>query len=126
DVLAAHVQGDFGLLLELLDRQDDADAGDVVEVADDAVELGSHVVANGGGDFDVTPGDVQIHGNSCCCQMDLRRLTGGILSDSRYLAMVRRATTIPCWPNTSAILASDSGFLLSSASTNWRISARIA
>src|SRR5690606_12726792 len=52
DVLAAHVQGDFGLLLELLDRQDHAGAGDVVEVADDAVELGSHVVANGGGDFD--------------------------------------------------------------------------
>jgi hypothetical protein len=33
------VHGHFGLLLELLDRQDHADAGDVVEVADDAVEL---------------------------------------------------------------------------------------
>src|SRR5690606_21445368 len=127
DVLAARAQRHFRLLVELVHRQDHADADHIVEVANDAVELRAHVVADGRGDFDVMPGDGEIHDDSYFSdQIVLRILTGGILSDSRYLAMVRRATTIPCWPNRSAILASDRGFFLSSASTSWRISARIA
>src|SRR5450830_504752 len=57
---------------------------------------------------------------------DLRRLTGGILSTSRYFATVRRATTIPCSANMSAILLSESGFLGSSAPISCLMRARIA
>src|SRR5258706_1619553 len=49
---------------------------------------------------------------------DLRMLTEGICSDSRYFAMVRRATTIPCCPRISEILLSERGFLASSAATS--------
>lgn len=41
-------------------------------------------------------------------------LTGGTRSDSRYLAMVRRATTMPCSLRICAILPSESGRLQSS------------
>ena len=49
-----------------------------------------------------------------------------MLSDSRYLAMVRRATMMPCLPRISVIWLSDSGFLAFSSATNCLISARIA
>src|SRR5882672_11935738 len=56
----------------------------------------------------------------------LRIATGAIFSDSRYLATVRRATTMPCSPSSSAILLSESGFLGSSAETSCLMRARIA
>src|SRR6267142_4653759 len=59
-------------------------------------------------------------------QRDFLMLTDGICSDSLYLAIVRRATTIPCWPRISEILLSERGLLASSAATNCLISARIA
>lgn len=34
---------------------------------------------------------------------DFLKLAGAMLSDSRYLAMVRRATTMPCFANSSVI-----------------------
>src|SRR5450830_1424322 len=70
------------------------------------------------------------HSNRCIyyrkTYRDLRRLTGGILSTSRYLATVRRATTMPCSANISAILLSESGFLGSSAPISCLMRARIA
>src|SRR5690606_7939812 len=108
---------------------DHGDARDVVEVADDAVELARDIVAEGGSDFDVMSGDVEIHDRSWRRrenQIVLRWLTGGMFRDSRYLAIVRRATTMPCSPSSSVMRESERGFFLSSASISWRISARMA
>ena len=61
---------------------------------------------------EVMAGQVQVHRRLLRVrvdQIDLRRLTGRICSDSRYLATVRRATTMPCWPRISEIWLSDSG-----------------
>src|SRR6266853_5103924 len=59
-------------------------------------------------------------------QRDFLMLTEGICIDSRYLAMVRRATTMPCWLRISEILLSERGFRASSAATSCLRSARIA
>src|SRR5215467_3784955 len=59
-------------------------------------------------------------------QRDFLMLTDGICRDSRYLAIVRRATMMPCCPRISEILLSDRGRLPSSAATSCLISARIA
>src|SRR6185369_17167718 len=99
-VLAGHMDGNFGLLFEFLDRQDDAHTGYLVKMANHGIQLVFHVLAQGGGNFDVVTSDLQIHVFSSLYRV-LRKLTGGMLSDSRYLATVRRATTIPCWPSIS-------------------------
>src|SRR5947199_98615 len=57
---------------------------------------------------------------------DFLWLTGGICSASRYFAIVRRATTMPCSPRICEMRASESGALASSAATSCLISARIA
>src|SRR5262249_1247227 len=57
---------------------------------------------------------------------DFLMLTDGICRDSLYLAIVRRATMMPCCPRISEILLSDRGRLASSAATSCLISARIA
>src|SRR5437879_874124 len=57
---------------------------------------------------------------------DFLWLTGGICSASRYFAIVRRATTMPCSPRIWEMRASESGALASSAATSCLISARIA
>src|SRR5437867_13162849 len=59
-------------------------------------------------------------------QRDFLMLTEGICSDSRYLAMVRRATTMPCWLRISEILLSERGFRASSAATSCLTNARMA
>src|SRR5690606_36566350 len=125
NVLALEVHGDFGLVQRLLDRQDHVRAGDIVEVPDDAIQLLLGIVADGGSDVDVVTGDVQVHGASWSYRV-LRRLTGGMLRDSRYLATVRLATTMPCSPRISAIRASESALWPSSALTSCLMSARIA
>ena len=69
--------------------------------------------------------------NSSCCHDESLELTNsplqintflseddGMFNDSRYLATVRRATTIPCWPSIPDILLSDKGFLLLSFEIN--------
>src|SRR5437879_10055459 len=48
---------------------------------------------------------------------DFLWLTGGICSASRYFAIVRRATTMPCSPRICEMRASESGALASSAAT---------
>src|SRR5574343_2015645 len=124
EVLAGDVDRHFRQLLELLDREYDADAGNLVEVTQDGLQLVFDIFAQGGGDFDVVTTELQIHFFSF--YRVLRKLTGGMLRDSRYFATVRRATTIPCWPSISDIWLSDKGFLPSSALINCLISARIA
>src|SRR5574343_1459654 len=124
-VLARHVHGHFRLLLQFFDGENHIDAGDLVEMADDGVQLVLHVFTQGGGNFDVMTTDLQIHFFSSLYRV-LRKLTGGMLSDSRYLATVRRATTIPCWPSISDNWLSDKGFLPSSAAINCLIRARMA
>src|SRR2546427_12205965 len=57
---------------------------------------------------------------------DFLWLTGGICSASRYFAIVRRATTMPCSPRICEMRASESGAFASSAATSCLISARIA
>ena len=59
-------------------------------------------------------------------QSALRMFTGGICSASRYLAIVRRATRMPCSPSMSAILLSVSGVFVFSAALSCLISARVA
>src|SRR5450830_1012620 len=58
--------------------------------------------------------------------MDLRWLAAGIERDSRYFAMVRRATIIPCLLKISVIWLSDKGFFAFSSLTICLIKARIA
>jgi len=53
-------------------------------------------------------------------------LDGGIDSDSRYLAIVRRATLIPFSSSSSVILLSLSGFRVFSAAMSFLMIARIA
>ena len=55
-----------------------------------------------------------------------RSFDGGIKSDSRYFAMVRLATWIPCSSNSAVILLSLRGLRGFSASTSFLIRARIA
>ena len=50
--------------------------------------FGIDVFTDSGGHFYMMSGDIEIHDRSCC-QIVLRLLTGGMLSDSRYLATVR-------------------------------------
>ena len=139
EVLAAYVQVRLDFLSKLVHRQDDADVDHVVEMTREAVELRDDVVADGGRDLEVIAGEVQVQAHSfrtsfdalvrpdrCHGQSDLRRLTGGIASASRYFATVRRATRIPCSPSTSAILLSVSGVFVFSAAISCLISARIA
>src|SRR5713101_1114907 len=106
----------------------------MIEVPRHAIELADQVVANRRGDEQVMAGEVQIHqtllvvlrASRRARQIALRRLTGGIISASRYLAMVRRATTMPWSPRSSAMALSVSGVFGVSAPISWRISARIA
>src|SRR6185295_6517154 len=60
-ILAAHVHARLDLLVQLLDAEDDVDVDDVVEMVGDARELARHVLADGRRDFQVMPGQVQIH-----------------------------------------------------------------
>src|SRR2546422_9872697 len=120
-VLAAHVQGDFGLLAHLVDGEDDVGVDHMVEMPGDALELGAHVAADGRGHVEMMAAHVQVHGHKAFLW-----LTAGICSASRYLAMVRRATTMPCSPRICEMRASDSGALASSAATSCLMSARIA
>src|SRR5258706_7585629 len=120
-VLAGHVQRDFRLLAHLVDREDDVGVDHVVEMPAHAFELGAHVAANGGGHVELMAAHVQVHGHRAFLW-----LTAGICRDSRYLAIVRRATTMPCSPRICAMRASESGALASSAATSCLISARIA
>src|SRR6185295_2178558 len=119
-VLAAHVQRDLGLLTNFVDREDDVGVDHVVEVPGHALELGTHVAEDGGRDFHMVTTHVQVHHSA------FRWFTAGICSASRYLAMVRRATTMPCSPRICEMRASDSGALASSAATSCLISARMA
>src|SRR5258706_15741782 len=86
-----------------------------------AFELGASVASNGGGYVELMAAHVQVHGYRAFLW-----LTAGICRDLRYLAIVRRATTMPCSPRICAMRASESGALASSAATSCLISARIA
>src|SRR5207237_4776127 len=118
-VLAAHVQRHFGFLPHLVDGEDDVGVDHVVEVPGDALQLRAHVAADGRGHFQVMAAHVEVHSAFLW-------LTAGICSASRYLAMVRRATTMPCSPRICEMRASDRGALASSAATSCLMSARIA
>src|SRR2546428_2628698 len=120
-VLAAHVQGDFGLLAHLVDGEDDVGVDHMVEMPGDALNLRADIAADGRGHFEMMATHVQIHGHKAFLW-----LTAGICSASRYLAMVRRATTMPCSPRICEMRASESGAFASSAATSCLMSARIA
>src|SRR3954471_19679837 len=120
-VFAAHMQCHFRLLPNLVDREDDVRVDDMVEMARHALELGTYIAADGRSHFEMMAAHVQIHGHKAFLW-----LTAGIWSASRYFAMVRRATTMPCSPRICEMRASDSGAFASSAATSCLIRARIA
>src|SRR5678815_514406 len=120
-IFASDVQRHLGFLPQLVDREDDVGVDHVVEVARDPLQLAFHIAADRGGHVDMMAAHVQIHG-----QRAFRWLTGGICSDSRYFAIVRRATTMPCSPSACEMRASESGACGFSAATSCLISARIA
>src|SRR5260221_13719866 len=92
----------------------------MVEMALDALQLAADMAADRGRYFEVMSDDVQIHHRLFLW------LTGGICKDSRYFAIVRRATTIPCSARICAMRESDNGVLEFSAATSCLIRARIA
>src|SRR5207248_11507897 len=112
-VLSPYVERDLRFLLDLVDGEDDVGVDHVVEVPGDALELGAHVSQDRGGHFEMMAAHVQVHGYKAFLW-----LTAGICSDSRYLAIVRRATTMPCSPRICEMRASESGALASSAATS--------
>src|SRR5438445_13849147 len=57
---------------------------------------------------------------------DFLWLTGGICSASRYFAIVRRATTMPCSPRIWEMRASERAAFAALAATSCLISLRIA
>src|SRR5687767_8365521 len=120
-VLAAHMQRYLGLLLHLVRRENHVRVDHMVEVPRDAADLRLHVAAQGGRHFEVVAAVAEVHGHKAFLWF-----TGGICSDSRYFAIVRRATTMPCSPRICEMRASDSGALASSAATSCLMSARMA
>src|SRR5258708_7472224 len=60
-VLAAHVQRDFGFLALLVDGEDDVGVDDVVEMPADALDLGVHVAAQRRGHFDMMTAHIKVH-----------------------------------------------------------------
>ena len=64
DGVAAHMQCGFGLLSELLNRQDAMHVDYVVEMAGNALELLLDVRAHRRGDFDMMTGKRQLHDSS--------------------------------------------------------------
>src|SRR3954468_2528190 len=120
-VLAADMQRAFGLLADLVHREDHVGVDHMVEVSRDPLELRAHVAQVGRGDIHVMAAHVEVHS-----QRAFRWLTAGICRLSRYFAIVRRATTIPCSPRIWEMRESESGVLLSSAATSCLMSARIA
>ena len=61
DVLAAYMQVGRDLLPELVDGQNDVHVDDMVEMPGHAVELRSHVTANGRRDDEMMTAQVQVH-----------------------------------------------------------------
>ncbi len=59
--LAPHVQRRFGPVQQLLYGEHEMRVDDVIEVAQDALELLLDVGAQGGRDLDVMTGDAQLH-----------------------------------------------------------------
>src|SRR5258707_870489 len=84
-VLAAHVQGDFGLLPDFVHGEDDVGVDHMVEMARHALELRAHVAADGRGHFEMMAAHVQVHGHKAFLW-----LTAGIWSAPRYFAVVGR------------------------------------
>src|SRR4030081_950034 len=110
-VLAAHVQGDFRLLRQLVHGQNHMGIDHVVEMPRDALQLGAHVSAYCRGHFEMMAAHVQVHQDLlwdgvAVIYKDFLWLTGGICRDSRYFAIVRPATTIPCSASTCEMRAS--------------------
>src|SRR5574343_225377 len=61
DILTWNMQGDFGLLVQLLDAQHNMHVDDVIEMARDLLQLLAHVFADSGADFQIMTTDLQIH-----------------------------------------------------------------
>src|SRR5690606_14320429 len=61
DVLAWQADGDVGDVLYLFDREHDLCVNDVVEVATDARHFVGGVFSDGGGDFQMTTTNAQVH-----------------------------------------------------------------
>gem|GEM_PF-5894261 len=61
DLAPGDQQLHFGALHQLLDREDDVDVDDLIEVVADPAQLGGDVLAQGGGDFHMVSTDGEVH-----------------------------------------------------------------
>src|SRR5262245_15122348 len=61
DVLAENMHARLDLVIEFFDREYHVDVDDVVEMMRNTLELARNVIADGRCDFQVMPGEVQIH-----------------------------------------------------------------
>ena len=61
NILTGNMQRDFGLLVQLLDAQNNVHVDYVIEMARDLLQLLANIVANGGADFQMMTTDLQIH-----------------------------------------------------------------
>src|SRR5688572_9514342 len=87
DVLAPDVYARLDLLVQFLHREYHVHVDDVIEMVRDALELARNVVADRRGDFDVMPGQMQIHPRplrlkigraSCRERVSSRRVAGAL------------------------------------------------
>jgi hypothetical protein len=74
---------------QFFNGKNDGNTRHLVEMANHRVQLVFHVLAQRWCNFDVMATDLQIHFFSSHYRV-LRKLTGGMLSSSRYFATVRR------------------------------------
>src|SRR6056297_2751278 len=138
----------LGLVHHFLNSEDNLCCRNLVEVSLQAFKLAFHVFLQGRCDVEMVTTDVELHfrlpitvvsrrrpGNGPTPDGEdrgpvhtrrLRSLDGGMNRVSRYLAMVRLATWIPCSSSSWVILLSLSGLRGFSAATSFRISARMA
>src|SRR4029078_19228 len=103
------MQRHLGLLAQLVDRKNHVRIDHMIEMAHHASKLRVHVLADRGSDVELMAADIEgysstpssVGGSAPAAPRAYSVLlcrTGGISSDSRYFAIVRRATTIPCLP----------------------------
>src|SRR5690606_35611054 len=132
-VVAADVHGGLGLVLVLVHRHDHVHIDHPCAMAPDALQSLLGISSNGGCDFHMMAGEIQLHDDllvHCHCgnayTVLLRSFEGAMPIDSRYFATVRRATGIPSSERIPAMRLSESGAPGGSSRISLRILARMA
>ena len=90
DIFAARVQRDFCTLLQLLNRQDDIDVDDVVEMPKNPFHFRFDIAANCWRDIEMMPGEAQVHAALLKARLSLFTLT------HRFTALNEAAARATC------------------------------